>query len=60
MRLQHTDLRNSILVIFLLLFGACDDAAQEACKEPENGKIVNYTSKGVLPADYINLSLIHI
>ena len=54
MRLQHKDLRKSILVIFLLLFGACDDAVQEACKDPENGKIVNYTSKGVLPADYIN------
>ena len=54
MRLQHEYLRKSILVIFLLLFGACDDAVQEACKDSENGKIVNYTSKGVLPADYIN------
>ena len=54
MRIHHKDLHKSILVIFLLLFGACDDAVQEACKDPENGKIVNYTSKGVLPADYIN------
>ena len=54
MRLQHIDLRKSILIIFLLLFVACDDPAEEVCKEPENGKIVNYTSKGVLPADYIN------
>ena len=47
-------LRKSISVIFLLLFIACDDEAQEACNEAEQGKILNYASKGVLPADYIN------
>ena len=54
MRLKPMYLRKLISVIFLLLFVACDDEAQEACNEAEQGKILNYISKGVLPADYIN------
>ena len=54
MRSKPMYLRKLISVIFLLLFVACDDEAQEACNEAEQGKILNYTSKGVLPADYIN------
>ena len=54
MRIQRFKSIKTFLVIFSSLFVACDDALEEACKEPEQGKIVNYTSKGVLSADYIN------
>ena len=54
MRIQHFKSIKMFLIIFSALFVACDDAVEEACKEAEQGKIVNYVSKGVLSKDFIN------
>ena len=54
MRIQRFKSIKMFLIIFSALFVACDDAVEEACKEAEQGKIVNYVSKGVLSSDYIN------
>ena len=54
MKIERFKLTQLFLVISLTLFVACDDPAEEACKEAEQGKIVNYTSKGILSVDYIN------
>jgi len=54
MEIQRLKSIKLFLVIFLIFFIACDDAAQEACKEASQGKIINHISKGVLTADYIN------
>ena len=40
MRIQHFKSIKMFLIIFSALFVACDDAAEEACKEAEQGKIV--------------------
>ena len=54
MRIQSFKSIKMFLIIFSPLFVACDDAVEEACKEAEQGKIVNYVSKGVLSTDLIN------